>query len=191
MADLAPTVGGYPRGVADHTHAEPCHAVVMASTSRDRDEAGRPRNARPRDALGRPLGHGEQGVPRAPDAALAPAEALDEAQRLVDSGHPFAAHEVLETAWKSAPELERELWQGLAQLAVGLTHALRGNRAGCRSVLLRARDHLVSFGPTPPHGIDVVGLIAWADDLLEPLVRTQAGDTGVAAIVAAPFTLRH
>ena len=42
---------------------------------RDRDEAGRPRSARPRDALGRPLDQGSAGVPRIPDdLQLSPAE---------------------------------------------------------------------------------------------------------------------
>ncbi|WP_261993079.1 DUF309 domain-containing protein, partial [Streptomyces sp. adm13(2018)] len=43
--------------------------------------------------------------------------------RLLDAGMPFHAHEVFEDAWKSGPASERDLWQGLAQLAVGLTHA--------------------------------------------------------------------
>ncbi len=38
----------------------------------------------------------------------------------------FHAHEVLEDAWKTGPEAQRELWRGLAQLAVGLTHAAPG-----------------------------------------------------------------
>jgi hypothetical protein len=40
---------------------------------------------------------------------------------------PFAAHEVLEARWKAGPDEERDLWQGLAQICVGLTHAARGN----------------------------------------------------------------
>src|SRR5438445_13551097 len=44
---------------------------------RDRDESGRPRSSRPRDALGRPLPQGSQGVPRIPDdLELTPAETL-------------------------------------------------------------------------------------------------------------------
>ena len=52
---------------------------------RDRDESGRPRSARPRDALGRPLPHGSQGIPPIPDdLELAPAETLRYAQDLLD-----------------------------------------------------------------------------------------------------------
>jgi hypothetical protein len=89
---------------------------------RERDERGRPRNDRPRDGLGRPLPRGTQGVARVPDdVALPPAESLAGAQRLLDAGRPFHAHEVLEGTWKASPPGERDLWLGLAQLAVGLT----------------------------------------------------------------------
>ncbi|MDN5931723.1 MAG: DUF309 domain-containing protein, partial [Pseudonocardia sp.] len=75
---------------------------------RDRDDDGRARNARPRDAAGRPLPHGAAGVERVPeDLVLTPAEAVAEAQRLLDVGNPFGAHEVLEGAWKAALEAER------------------------------------------------------------------------------------
>ncbi len=72
--------------------------------SRERDPAGRPRNARPRDELGRPLARGATGVQPLPEVIeLPPGEALAQAQRLLDEGRPFQAHEVLESAWKSAP----------------------------------------------------------------------------------------
>jgi len=66
---------------------------------RDRDESGRPRSTRPRDALGRPLPHGSEGVLRIPDdVELPPAETLAYAQDLLDAGLAFNAHEVLEAA---------------------------------------------------------------------------------------------
>ncbi|MEV6930519.1 DUF309 domain-containing protein [Dactylosporangium sp. NPDC051485] len=129
---------------------------------RDRDETGRARNARPRDALGRPLPRGAQGVPTMPDdLSVTPAEALEQAQRLLDEGRPFHAHEVLEAAWKAAPEPERELWRGLAQLAVGLTHARRGNAAGAARLLERAALRIAAYRDAPPHGVDVAGLVAF------------------------------
>lgn len=94
---------------------------------------------------------------------LTPAETLTEAQRLLDDGYPFQAHEVLEAAWKSAPGDERELWQGLAQLAVGLTHALRGNTTGAAALLDRGADRIARY-PDAPHGIAVSDLLAWARD---------------------------
>ena len=136
------------------------------STDRERDDAGRPRNARPRDELGRPLPRGESGVFRVPDdLVLSPADSLIEAQRLLDEGLPFHAHEVLEATWKAAPDAERDLWQGLAQLAVGLTHALRGNSAGAATLLRRGSDRISAYTDNPPYGIDVRGLLDWARSL--------------------------
>jgi uncharacterized protein len=132
---------------------------------RDRDAEGRARNARPRDALGRPLPHGAQGEERAPEGVpRTPDEALAEAQRLLDAGRPFHAHEVLEDAWKSAPERERQLWRGLAQLAVGLTHAARGNARGAARLLERGAGNVAPYADAPPHGLDVAGLVAWATE---------------------------
>src|SRR5688500_11683729 len=101
------------------------------TTGRDRDAEGRARNARPRDALGRPLHYGARGEERATEGIVRePRQALAEAQELLDAGRPFHAHEVLEDAWKSSVAGERQLWRGLAQLAVGLAHAARGNARG-------------------------------------------------------------
>jgi uncharacterized protein len=133
---------------------------------RERDEAGRPRNARPRDELGRPLPRGDSGAVRVPDdLVLSPGDSLVEAQRLLDEGLPFHAHEVLEATWKAAPDVERDLWQGLAQLAVGLTHALRGNSAGAATLLRRGADRISGYVEEPPYGIDVIGLLDWARSL--------------------------
>lgn len=145
----------------------------MADGQRERDERGRPRNARPRDGLGRLLPRGAAGVARVPDNLDLPStEALEEAQRLLDDGLPFHAHEVLEACWKSAPEQERALWQGLAQLAVGLTHCLRGNPVGAASVLGRGRALIAAYEGSAAYDIDVTGLLAWTDELLTQL----AGD---------------
>ena len=136
------------------------------TSDRDRDAEGRARNARPRDALGRPLPYGAEGEERAPEGVVRePAQALAEAQVLLDAGRPFHAHEVLEDAWKSAPQQERQLWRGLAQLAVGLTHAARGNRRGAATLLGRGAGNIGPYAADPPHGIDVAGLTAWAGAL--------------------------
>ncbi len=145
------------------------------SEQRDRDPVGRARNARPRDALGRPLAHGETGVERVPDdLVLPPVESLREAQRLLDADLPFHAHEVLEGTWKAASTEERDLWQGLAQLAVGLTHVLRGNPVGARTLLERGRARIASYADRPPYGVDVPGLTTWATDLLDRLTDLDA-----------------
>ena len=152
---------------------------------RDRDAAGRPRNARPRDELGRPLPPGSPGAPRIPDdLALPPAEALALAQRLLDAGRPFHAHEVLEASWKSAPPAERELWRGLAQLAVGLTHAQRGNARGAVALLSRGSQAVGGYAGSASHGIDPAGLAEAAGRL-----ATRIGRDGLAAIEPADLRL--
>lgn len=128
-------------------------------SSRDRDSAGRARNARPRDRLGRPLPRGATGVERVDeDVVLSPDEAVRQAQQLIDDGFPFHAHEVLEGVWKSTEGEQRELWQGLAQLAVGLTHIQRGNARGATALLRRAADRIAPYAADPPHGLNIHAL---------------------------------
>jgi hypothetical protein len=149
----------------------------VVTSARDRDAEGRARNARPRDALGRPLPYGAVGEDRAPEGVVRPPEqSLAEAQALLDAGRPFHAHEVLEDAWKSAPEEERQLWRGLAQLAVGLTHALRGNSTGAATLLERGAGNIAGYAAAPPHGVDVDGLVRWAraGDAAAPRLRRDS-----------------
>ncbi|WP_083410558.1 DUF309 domain-containing protein [Mycolicibacterium rutilum] len=135
---------------------------------RDRDETGRPRNTRPRDELGRPLPRGSAGVARIPDDLdLPPAESLVYAQDLLDKGMAFHAHEVLEAAWKNGPPDERALWQGLAQLAVGVTHVQRGNTAGAIGLLRRASTRLAEA--PAQHRVDIAGLLRYSAALIDDL----------------------
>jgi hypothetical protein len=154
---------------------------------RDRDERGRARNARPRDRLGRPLPREQAGVAVWPEGtARTASESLTVAQSQLDRGWPFQAHEVLEAAWKSAPESERPLWQGLAQLAVGVTHAARGNPRGAAALLRRGRDAIEPYCDTAPHDVDVSGLLSWATSCLALL--SQAGN---GPVVLDPPRLRQ
>ncbi|TQN28716.1 hypothetical protein FHX37_4077 [Haloactinospora alba] len=146
------------------------------SAARDRDPEGRAQNQRPRDGYGRPLPHGSQGVPRIPeDAVFTPEEGLTEAQRLLEGGYAFHAHEVLEAVWKSASAPDRELWRGLAQLAVGLTHAQRGNRLGAARLLRRGAQRVAEYGSAAPDGVDAVGVARYGNSVAE---RLEAGDDG-------------
>ncbi|MER6568139.1 DUF309 domain-containing protein [Streptomyces sp. NPDC001093] len=164
-----------------------------ASDARDRDPDGRARNARPRDGLGRPLPYGAEGVPRQPEGVVRqPQETVTEAQALLDAGRPFHAHEVFEDAWKSGPEEERTLWRGLAQLAVGLTHAARGNAVGGARLLRRGAGALAEWesgqGEDRPYGIDLAGLVRWARELAGR-VESGARDRPVDAGEEAPRLL--
>ena len=159
---------------------------------RDRDPVGRPRNARPRDALGRPLdrdgaaGDGEERI--ADDLALDGADAARLADQLLRAGRPFHAHEVLEASWKTGPPGERDLWQGLAQIAVGLTHAHRGNARGAVTLLRRGAQRVGAYqgqATSPadrdhPYGIDLAAFLAAGDDLAARIERQ-----GLAGIPAA------
>jgi uncharacterized protein len=172
--------------------------------TRDRDPAGRPRNARPRDGLGRPLdradGPGSEADRIPDDLVITGAEAAALADRLLRDGRPFHAHEVLEAAWKSGPAGERDLWQGLAQIAVGLTHARRGNARGAVALLSRGAERVRSYQdgdgfrgedgsrggavsrggagsqravgrPASPFGMNVAVFLAAADDLAARIER--------------------
>jgi uncharacterized protein len=151
---------------------------------RDRDTRGRALNARPRDGLGRPLPHGSDGVERVPEGlVLPPLESLAEAQRLLDLGRPFHAHEVLEGTWKAAPAYERDLWQGLAQLAVGVTHLARGNRTGAATLLRRGAGRIDGYDDQP-YDIDVAALVTFARRTADAI------DAGSEADLAMP-PLRH
>jgi uncharacterized protein len=147
------------------------------TTPRDRDAAGRARNARPRDELGRPLPRSAaQDVPRIPDdLVISPAEAAELGGRLLAEGRPFHAHEVFEAAWKCVPGPERELWRGLAQIAVGLTHARRGNASGAVALLRRGAGHVAGYPPTATAGdtvsLDPRHVAAQAADIAERIER--------------------
>lgn len=135
---------------------------MSAVDGRDRDDAGRPRQARPRDALGRPLPYGATGVEPVPEEPLPPVETVEFARTLVRDGRPFAAHEVLEARWKAGPDEERDLWQGLAQICVGLTHAARGNSTGAARLLERGASRLEAYDgdAAPRYGLDLPAILA-------------------------------
>jgi hypothetical protein len=153
----------------------------VTSTDRDRDASGRAHNARPRDGLGRPLPRGSVSAfePVPDELHLGVDDTITLAQTYLDNGRPFHAHEVFELLWKSRRPAERDLWQGLAQIAVGLTHALRGNLTGAPTLLHRGAGRLTTYvGDT--YGIDTVRVIAWAGAL-----ATNP------AVVPPPLTLRR
>jgi uncharacterized protein len=163
--------------------------------TRDRDLAGRPRNARPRDALGRPLDRGRsvEDEPRVPDdLALGGADAAALADQLLRAGRPFHAHEVLEASWKLGPPHERDLWQGLAQIAVGLTHAYRDNARGAAALLRRGAQRVRAYqaqtGSPPdrdhPYGIEIAAFLAASDDLAARI--EQHGLAGIPAADLRP-----
>jgi uncharacterized protein len=145
------------------------------------------------------------GADRIPDdLVITGRDAAVLASQLLRDGRPFHAHEVLEAAWKTGPPDDRDLWQGLAQIAVGLTHARRGNARGAVTLLrrgiqrIRARpmpdgpvtdgpitDGPVTDGRDQPYGMDIPGVLAAADDL-----ASRIEQHGLDRIPSADLTLR-
>jgi hypothetical protein len=119
------------------------------------------------------------------EVAVTPEWAVRTATDMLADGRPFHAHEVLEAAWKTGPEAERDLWQGLAQVAVGLTHALRGNERGAAALLRRGGARLSGYAGTSPHGIDVDGVLAQAAGLAAEIERL-----GLAAVPPGRLRVR-
>lgn len=107
------------------------------------------------------------------DRALDPSEpdlplALDQSAILFEAGLYFEVHERLEPLWLRASGVEREVVQGLIQVAVGLHHLGNGNLAGARALL---HDGAAKLFERSISGLDV-----------DPFAREVA--TTLAAIVA-------
>jgi uncharacterized protein len=78
---------------------------------------------------------------------------------LIDRGEYFAAHEVLEDAWRAAAPQERDFFQGLVHVAVAWYQAGRGNRVGCERQLEKAVRRLSPYAPVHRR-VDVDDLLA-------------------------------
>lgn len=116
---------------------------------------------RARDALGRPVRAGSpHAVEPVPEQPLPPYDAVALARRLLAEGRAFAAHEVFEARWKAAGGDERTLWQGLAQICVGVTHLQRGNSVGAARLLRRGAGLLSACASA--YGVDVPSVTAQA-----------------------------
>jgi len=97
---------------------------------------------------------------------------LQRARDLFNSGDYWAAHEALETVWRSiigdGDEAAARVWQGLIQAAAALLHQRRGNRHGVAVVGGSALEKLAG-----PQRSDVeIETVRFR----ERLARTLAGD---------------
>jgi hypothetical protein len=157
---------------------------------RDRDAAGRPQSARPRDASGKPLPPGSAPSWRERlrhldvESSLPPQRAIDAAAELIETGQPFYAHEVLEGPWHLAEEPERHFWQGLAQVAVGLTHVQRGNATGATTLLRRGAEKLEEYADGH-EGVAVARVAAEANAL-----AARIESDGLGALTPQDLALR-
>ena len=98
---------------------------------------------------------------------------------LIRSGEYFAAHEVLEDAWRAAEGPERDFYQGLVHVAVAWYQAGRGNEVGCERQLEKAARRLGPYAPSH-RGLDVAALAESVEaargrfpDLPPPVLRAS------------------
>ncbi len=142
---------------------------IAASDDRDRDEQGRPENARPRDRTGRPLARDTTETELVEEVHYDTVEeALAWGVRRWDQGRFFEAHECLEDVWHWSTGDDEAFWQGVIQVAVTYVHHQRGNPYGVVATVDKAMPKLAGR-PDRHHGIDVAGLRRW----LAAASRTQ------------------
>lgn len=142
---------------------------------RDRDDRGRPENARPRDRTGRPLPRDtdvvELAVEVEPDSVE---DALAWGVRRWQEGRFFEAHECLEHVWHWSVGTDQAFWQGVIQVAVAQVHHQRGNPAGVVATCRKALGKL-DGQPDHHHGIDVAGLRRWSWAAMAAQAETPGG----------------
>lgn len=133
-------------------------------SERQRRDDGAPEQQRPRDRTGRPLACdttetllAETHEPTSVEHALLLGRQLWNAQRF------FEAHECLEAVWHAAPRLDRDLWQGVIQIAVAHVHRQRDNPAGAIQLYARASGHLMAY-PNVWRGVNVAALRQYANE---------------------------
>jgi hypothetical protein len=105
---------------------------------------------------------------------------------LLSEGRPFHAHEVLEDAWKSGPDVEQQLWRGLAQIAVGITHAARGNAVGGTRLIKRGARNIAPYQADVPHGLDIAAVIAWSEQAIAEIARETPVTLGPPPLLPDP-----
>lgn len=92
-------------------------------------------------------------------------------------GEFFAAHEAFETAWRAAPDPERDFFQGLVHAVVFAYQSGRGRPVGAERQRLKALRRLGPYAPAH-RGLDVERALAALEraeaDLREELVERHA-----------------
>ncbi len=97
---------------------------------------------------------------------------LLEGARLFNAGAFFESHEVWETLWHEVGGRERELLQGLIQIAAAYHHLARKNYAGALYLYTKGRARLARWGPRRA-GIALDALLAKVDGDIEQVRRGQ------------------
>lgn len=97
---------------------------------------------------------------------------LSEGLRLFDEGDYFLSHETLEEYWAEAPKQERDFFQGLINLAVGLHHYHRGNLNGMQMQFRKASARLSSY-PPDYEGVDLAAVMGFLQRVPEALSKGE------------------
>ncbi|HXI04319.1 MAG TPA: DUF309 domain-containing protein [Candidatus Saccharimonadales bacterium] len=96
---------------------------------------------------------------------------LEEGCRLLSTGEYFAAHEAFEDLWHSTDvQAERDVWQGMAQVAAALVKHDRGESASAITLLAKAARRLEGTPLLLPHAVIVK---EWLDALSDPVTREK------------------
>jgi len=102
-----------------------------------------------------------------------------------DAGSWHEAHEQWEELWSGEVGADRHLLQALIQLAVALHHRRRGNLAGTRSLLERAREHLATLA-APVLGVEPATLTTTVERLLAEATACADGRPDATAAARSP-----
>jgi len=143
-------------------------------SDRQRRADGAAEQQRPRDRTGRPLPFATTETVLACDHTLDSVEhALTVARTLWNEQRFFEAHECLEAVWHAAPQADRDLWQGVIQIAVAHVHRQRNNLTGARQLYKRAAGHLAGYPPVW-RGVTVAELRSYATQVIDALNAGEA-----------------
>ena len=116
------------------------------------------------------------------DAAPLPEDARDRAvaiaAHLFGERLFFEVHEILEPPWRDAQGDEREILQGLIQVAVGLHHQEDGNLRGAISLLADGNAKLFAHVPEAL-GVDLESLCRDVEGFAIALRHRAAGDASI------------
>lgn len=88
----------------------------------------------------------------------------------------FECHETLEAVWNKQTGPERELTQGIIQIAVAYYHLLRDNKKGALKLLKRGGERVAKFQPNY-FSIDITRLSETVTRQIDALERDSGSES--------------
>jgi hypothetical protein len=89
--------------------------------------------------------------------------------QLFNRGDWFESHEAWEDVWNETAGREKDFYQGLIQLAVGLCHYFNGNVRGAQKLYDRSLSYLEPFRPRW-QGLDLERLFEASAECFAPVI---------------------